>query len=138
MKNIEIVVERTINAKPSEVYKAWLNPKVPGTPWNMGKKYILNPKVGALWYWLVNNTAHYGMFTKIVPDRQIQQTWVSPSTLGQESILTVTFKKHTGGTLMSLVHSNLPNTRDGKGHKAGWNMFLDKFPNHFGEKPLKK
>ena len=81
MKKIEIAVERTIPASPSDVYKAWLNPKVPGTTWNIGEKHILNAKVGALWYWLVNATAHYGMFTKIEPSRRIQQTWVSPSTI---------------------------------------------------------
>ncbi|MDR3571960.1 MAG: SRPBCC domain-containing protein [Candidatus Pacebacteria bacterium] len=138
MKTIEIKLERIISAKPSDVYKAWLNPKVPGSPWNMGEKHILNPKSGALWYWLVGKTAHYGMFTKIEPSHQIQQTWVSPSTMGYESLLTVTFKAHTDGTLMRLVHANLPNTADGRGHKAGWNMFLDKFPKHFEKKPSKK
>ena len=131
MKTIDIKLERIIPAKPNEVYKAWLNPKVPGSPWNMGEKHILNLKVGALWYWLVSGTAHYGMFTKIEPSRRIQQTWVSPSTMGYESVVTVTFKAHKEGTLMALVHSNLPNTADGKGHKEGWNMFLDKFPRHF-------
>jgi uncharacterized protein YndB with AHSA1/START domain len=138
MKKIEIKLERTIAATPSEVYKAWLNPKVPGSPWNMGQKHILNPKAGVLWYWLVGKTAHYGMFTKVEPARRIQQTWVSPSTMGEESKVTVTFKKHAAGTLMTLVHSDLPDNPDGRGHEAGWNMFLDKFPKHFEKKQSKK
>ncbi len=134
MKTIEVTVERTISAKPSDVYKAWLNPKVPGTPWNMGEKHILTPKVDALWYWLVGGTAHYGMFTKVEPSREIQHTWVSPATLGQESVVTVTFEESKEGTLMKLVHSKLPDTADGKGHEKGWNMFLDTFPKQFGNK----
>jgi uncharacterized protein YndB with AHSA1/START domain len=97
----------------------------------MGEKHILNPKVGALWYWLVGGTPHYGLFMKLEAGKRIQNTWVSPSTRGEESILNVTFKKHAEGTLMSLVHSELPDNEDGRGHKAGWEMFLDKFPKHF-------
>jgi uncharacterized protein YndB with AHSA1/START domain len=134
METIEVTVERTISAKPSEVYSSWLNPEVPGTPWNMGEKHILNPEVGALWYWLVGETAHYGMFTKLVTSSEIQHTWVSPATLGQESVVTVTFKEDKEGTLMRLVHSKLPDTLDGKGHEKGWNMFLDTFPQYFANK----
>ena len=42
-KLIEVKVERTIRAPLAEVFDAWLNPKVPGNPWNMADKLILNP-----------------------------------------------------------------------------------------------
>jgi len=44
-KTIELKFERTIPASPSEVYDAWLNPKIPGNPWNIADKLTLNPKV---------------------------------------------------------------------------------------------
>jgi uncharacterized protein YndB with AHSA1/START domain len=34
MKTLELKFERTISAPPDEVFDAWLNPKVPGNPWN--------------------------------------------------------------------------------------------------------
>jgi uncharacterized protein YndB with AHSA1/START domain len=34
-KTIELKFDRTIPASPSEVYDAWLNPKIPGNPWNI-------------------------------------------------------------------------------------------------------
>jgi hypothetical protein len=56
---------------------------------------------------------------------------VSPNTLGEESTVTVIFKKQGEDTLMTLVHSGLPDTDGGRGHEKGWNYFLDLFPLQF-------
>jgi len=38
-KNIlEFKFERTIPAPPGEVFDGWLNPKIPGNPWNAAEK----------------------------------------------------------------------------------------------------
>lgn len=42
---IELKFERTIQASPDEVFDGWLNPKIPGNPWNAAEKFILDPKV---------------------------------------------------------------------------------------------
>jgi len=44
-KPVEIKVERIIPAPPSEVFDAWLDPKVPGTLCHENAKLIVNPKV---------------------------------------------------------------------------------------------
>ena len=131
-KTIEIKVERTILAPLDEVFDAWLNPKIPGNPWNAAEKFVLDPKVDGLFYWLLKGTSHYGRFTRVQRPERIQHTWVSPNTLGQESTVTVTFKKQGGDTLMTLVHSDLPNTDDARGHERGWNYFLGLFREQFG------
>src|SRR5260370_42455912 len=51
-KKIEVKVERTIPAAPADVFDAWLDPKVPGNPWNMAEKLLLNPHVDGFFYWL--------------------------------------------------------------------------------------
>ena len=51
-KTLEIKVERTIPAPPGEVFDAWLDPKIPGSPWHENEKLIADPKVDGLWYWL--------------------------------------------------------------------------------------
>jgi uncharacterized protein YndB with AHSA1/START domain len=130
-KKIEVKVERTIPAPPGEVFDGWLNPKIPGNPWNMAEKLLLSPKVDGFFYWTIKGTAHYGRFTEMERPGRIQCTWVSPSTSGLESVVTVTFKKQGKNTLMTLVHSDLPDTDGGRGHEKGWNFFLDSFLKQF-------
>jgi uncharacterized protein YndB with AHSA1/START domain len=131
-KTIEFRFERTIPAPPGEVFEAWLNPEVPGDPWNMADKLILQPKLDGMFYWAIKGTAHYGRFTEMVPPNRIEHTWVSPHTTGEESTVTLTFEKKEGNTLMTLVHSDLPDTDGGRGHQKGWNYFLGIFPDQFG------
>ena len=45
-KTLEFKFERTIPAPPDEVFDGWLNPKIPGNPWNMADKLLLNPESG--------------------------------------------------------------------------------------------
>ena len=129
---LEFKFERTIPASTSEVFDAWLDPKVPGNPWNMAEKLLLNPHVDGFFYWLVRGNAHYGRFTEMERPDRMQHTWVSPSTLGQESVVTLTFQKKGEDTLMTLVHSGLPDSDGGREHEQGWNYFLDLFPEQFG------
>jgi uncharacterized protein YndB with AHSA1/START domain len=131
-KTIEVKVERTISAAVGEVFDAWLDPRVPGNPWNLAEKFMLDPKVDGLFYWHLKGTSHYGRFTKVERPGRLQHTWVSPYTFGEESTVTVTFKKQGANTLMTLVHSGLPDSDEGRGHEDGWNYFMDIFPQQFG------
>ncbi len=132
-KTIEIKLERIIPGTSGEIYDAWLNPKVPGTPWNEADKLILNPKVDGFFYWLIQGTAHYGRFTQMKRPGRIQHTWVSPYTMGKESTVTVTFKQQGENTLMTLLHTGLPNNPGGRGHEDGWKHFLDNFSRQFSK-----
>ncbi|PWU21522.1 MAG: SRPBCC domain-containing protein [Bdellovibrio sp.] len=131
-KTLEFKIERMITAAQDEVFDGWLNPRIPGTPWNAAEKLILEAKVDGLFYWLIRGTAHYGRFTNIERPGRIQHTWVSPNTLGEESVVTVTFKRQEEGTLMTLVHSDLPDCEQARGHERGWNYFLGLYLEQFG------
>ncbi|MDQ2948030.1 MAG: SRPBCC domain-containing protein [Acidobacteriota bacterium] len=133
-RTIECTIERTIPAPLDEVFDAWLNPKIPGNPWNAAEKLLLNPKVDGFFYWTIKGTAHYGRFTEVARPGRLQHTWVSPSTLGEESVVTVTFKKHEQGTVMTLVHSNLPDSEGGRSHEKGWNFFFGIFTEQFAKR----
>jgi len=137
-KTIEVKVERTIPAPAVEVFDAWLNPKVPGNPWSMAEKLLLNPKVDGFFYWLMKGTSHYGRFTEVERPGRIQHTWMSRGTMGEESTVTVTFQEKGENTLMTLVHSGLPDTDGGRGHEKGWNYFLDIFSGKFADASPKK
>jgi hypothetical protein len=53
-------------------------------------------------------------------------------TLGEESTVTVTFKKQGEDTLMTLTHTGIPDTKAGGGDEKGWKYYLDIFPEQFG------
>ncbi len=134
-KTLEFKFERTLCASPDEAFDAWLNPKIPGSPWNVADKLIWNPKVDGLYYMsMTHGCKTYGRFTKVERPGCVEHTWVSGHTLGEESTVTVTFKKKGDGTLMTLVHSGLPDTERAKEHEKGWNHFLDIFPGQFEKK----
>ena len=131
-KTLEFKFERTIPAPPGELFDAWLNPKIPGNPWNAAEKFVLNPKADGLFYWTLKGTSHYGRFTEVERPARMQHTWVSPNTLGQESLVTLTFENQGEDTLMTLVHSGLPDCEPARGHEKGWNYFLEIFREQFG------
>jgi len=137
-KKIEFKIERTIPASSGEVFDGWLNPKIPGNPWNAADKLLLDPKVDGFFYWTVRGTPHYGRFTEIERPGRIQHTWMSPNTSGLESTVTVTLMEKGKDTLMTLVHSGLPDTDGGRSHDKGWNYFLDIFPGQFMDASRKK
>ncbi len=133
-KTIEFKFERTIPAPPGEVFDAWLNPEIPGNPWNGAAKLLLHPKVDGLYYLKGRaGTPHYGRFTEFERPGRIQHTWVSPNTLGQESVVTLTFAKQGEDTVLTLVHSDLPDHELARAHEKGWNYFLDIFPGQFAD-----
>lgn len=132
-KTLELKVERIISASPTELFDAWLDPRVPGTLWNAAEKFIVDPKVDGLFYWTLKGTSHYGRFTEIERPSRIRHTWVSPNTLGEESTVTVTFEELGDETRMTLVHSDLPDHELARGHETGWNYFLGVFREQFGE-----
>lgn len=132
-KTLEFKFERTISAPPDEVFDGWLDPKVPGNPWNMAEKLLLNPRVDGFFYWLIKGNSHYGRFTEVKRPSRIEHTWMSRSTLGEESNVVVSFQEKGKDTLMTLVHSGIPDTDGGRGHERGWNYFLDIFPEQFGD-----
>ncbi|HUI63749.1 MAG TPA: SRPBCC domain-containing protein [Bacteroidota bacterium] len=129
---IEFKFERTIPASPEELFDGWLDPKIPGTTWNAAEKFVLDPKVDGLFFWHLRGTSHYGRFTEVQRPGRIQHTWVSPNTLGKESTVTVTFTKQGDKTLMTLVHSGLPDHELARSHENGWNYFLGIYQEQFG------
>jgi uncharacterized protein YndB with AHSA1/START domain len=137
-RTLEFRFERTIQAPLTEVFDGWLDPKIPGNPWNAAEKFLLTAKVDGLFFWTLKGTSHYGRFTVFERPARIQHTWVSPKTLGKESTVTVTFTRKGEDTLMTLVHSDLPDHELARGHEQGWNYFLDIFPGQCGNNARKE
>jgi uncharacterized protein YndB with AHSA1/START domain len=130
-KTVEITVERTIPASPGEAFDAWLDPTVPGTLWHGHDKLIFDPKVDALWYLQTfahrpDGTPHFGRFIAIDRPRRLQHSWMSRNTLGEETLVTVTFAKQGTHTRLTINHSGLPSASAASDHEQGWNSILDR------------
>lgn len=132
---IEVAIERTIPAPPAEVFDGWLDPRIPGALWHGHEKLIFSPEIDGLWYLLTPNdpkgTPHYGRFIEIDRPSRLQHSWMSRNTLGEETIVTVTFQEAGEDTLLILRHSGLPNSEMAMAHEKGWNAILDKFTDIF-------
>jgi uncharacterized protein YndB with AHSA1/START domain len=128
----EVRVERRIPAPPAEVFDAWLDPRVPGSPWHQHERLIVDTRVDGLWYWRsLGGTPHYGRFIAIDRPARVEHSWMSPNTLGQESLVTVRFGKEGDGTLLTLLHSGLPSDAMAGAHEKGWNAILDRLGHIF-------
>jgi uncharacterized protein YndB with AHSA1/START domain len=134
-KTFTVDLKRVIAGAPAQVFKAWLDPKQPCNPWSYGKTRALEPKAGKVFCILMGSAgAHFGRIIKLTKGKQLQHTWMSRYTRGLESTVTVNFKKHAAGTLMTLRHSGLPNDSYGHGHTDGWGQFLGMIEEHFAGK----
>ena len=135
---LEFKIERTISATPEESFDAWLDPKVPGNIWNAAEKFVMDVKTDGLFYWLLRGTAHYGRFTEVQRPHRLKHTWMSPNTLGHESNVSVSFRKSGNDTVMTIIHSDLPDCEPAKGHEKGWGYFTSVFVEQFGNGTRKR
>ena len=139
MKTIDLTVSRTIRGAAEAVYDAWLDPEGPGSIWFGSKRVIMNLEVDGLFYILVEHEgrtwAHYGRFVRLERGRAIEHTWMSEPTKGLESVVTVTFAPCDGGTEMTLLHANLPDDKESRGHKEGWAGCLGELAKRFENVP---
>ena len=134
-KTLTVNLKRVIAGTPAKVFDAWMDPKQPCNPWSYGKALGLELKVGKPFCILMGSAgAHFGRFLKLAKGRELQHTWMSRYTRGLEGTVSVHFKKHPAGTLMTLRHTGLSNDSYGRSHAAGWGQFLGMIERHFSEK----
>jgi uncharacterized protein YndB with AHSA1/START domain len=72
------------------------------------------------------HAAAVGSYTKIAPNELLQFTWSPNWNLGEQSLVTVTFKDVEGGTELTLIHENFNSEESRDGHNKGWAGSFDK------------
>ncbi|MBS0261353.1 MAG: SRPBCC domain-containing protein [Planctomycetes bacterium] len=135
MNLIEISIAKLIATTPDNVFEAWLNPQTPGGPWYGVERVIINPVVNGMYYHAVKHQgrtwSHYGRFLKVKRYKSLEFTWVSEATQGIESIVSLTFQPQDDQTLVTLVHSQVPDDERGRRHREGWNWVLSNLAKQF-------
>ena len=132
-KLFELTVSRTIDAAPADVFAAWVDP-AKLSAWFGSARVIMNPVVDGLYYLGVEhqgrNWPHYGRFLRIERPRLVEQTWMSESTHGLESIVTFSVEPRGRGSEVTIHHTGLPNEKERQGHKDGWTSLLEAMEQH--------
>jgi uncharacterized protein YndB with AHSA1/START domain len=135
MKRTDITVTRAILAPAEDIFDIWINPNSPGGPWFGADRLIINPVVDGLFYFAVKHEGrtwpHYGRFTQIERPRLIEYTWMSESTKGMESVVSIAFDERGGETVVTLRHSGVPDDEMGRKHEEGWTWVLSMLAERF-------
>ena len=113
---MEFTLNTTIEATPTLIYQAWLSSE--GHTNMTGGKATASDKVGAKftsWDGYI-----YGENILLEENHKIKQTWRSSQFEASEedSILEINLKEQNGGTELTLIHSNVPES--GEHYIKGW------------------
>ena len=135
-----LTIKRRVNAPPSTVYAAWINPEIAAL-W-MGPKGTKSAhsegevRVGG-WFRtklvMENGEEHNvgGVYREVTPNEKLVFTWAWRSTPERESLVTVTFKADGPCTMLTLKHEMFFDEAARDGHYGGWSEALDKLVHHF-------
>ncbi len=134
-----LTVQRQISADAEAIFKAWTTAESmmawmspgPGMSLPVAK---LDVRIGGE-YQLVfaspdEEYAHHGTYLEVDPPKRLSFTWISPSTQGQESVVTIDLEPNDGGTLLTLNHTGLPSEDSSASHTGGWANILEGLDKH--------
>lgn len=125
---MEITFERRIGARPETVF-AFFTEEEKYTRW-MGVDASLDPVPGGE-FRVVNpdGVVTRGVFVHLDPPRRLVLSWGFEGHAhvpAGSSTVTVTFEEVDGGTLLTLVHSGLPDEHWAMMHEHGWRKYLER------------
>lgn len=122
-------VPRVIAASPERVFRAWTDPARAKAWLSNGGDLVLQPEKGGLYFLDMvyggHTYPHYGRYLQVEPNRLLEFTWVSQTTLGKESIVRVDFEPEGSGTKITLTHRGLPDEKLRNDHEGGWIELLE-------------
>lgn len=129
---LKLTCERTIDAKPSDVYAAWTTRF---DLWFAQTGAIeMVPEPGRPYFFYNRDEwgrhPHYGRFLEVVPDELVEMTWMTGNgtdvgTQGAETVLRIELEARDDGTHVRLTHSGFPSAMSHEGHAENWPLALD-------------
>ena len=143
MADVALVITRTLNAKPEDVFKAWIDPKQVAE-W-YGPEGFTNEihefdarEGGAYRLTMKGSDGEHplrGVFKTIQTPKKLVLTWQwekeGEGSMGGESEITVEFKDVGGKTEMTMTHAKLANEKSKEMHNMGWSSSFNKLEKIF-------
>ncbi|PCI35361.1 MAG: hypothetical protein COB60_03510 [Flavobacteriaceae bacterium] len=113
---MEFTLTTVLQASPKEIYAAWLNSDA-HTKMTGGQATASHKIGGAFTAW---DGYIWGANLELIPTIKIVQSWRTNEfeEAAEDAVITVVFKEENGATLLTLVHTNVP--EDGDKYKKGW------------------
>jgi uncharacterized protein YndB with AHSA1/START domain len=133
-----LVIRRTYAASPQRVYEAWTNPELAKQflcPAGMTVGEVrMDVRVGGSYrieMLLPDGDVHaaYGVYREVQPPSRLSMTWQwqedNPAE-EHETLLTLEFNAHDGGTEFVLTHERLRSLESRTSHEYGWTSMVQK------------
>ena len=125
----ELVVRRLIPVPREQVFAAWLDPASLALWMGPGGHIVrataeVDPRVGGAFRITMieaddTGHEHRGEYLAIEPPSLLSFTWISASTDGKPSTVTVELREQGTSTELTLTHRRLPASKV-EGHRKGW------------------
>jgi uncharacterized protein YndB with AHSA1/START domain len=122
-----LVIEREvrIDASPETVFEFFTDP-AKAVRW-MGTAATLDPRPGGVYRVEIGPYIALGEFVEVDPPNRITWTWGGendPETAPGSTTVEIHLTPDGDGTLVRLVHRDLPTERSAQGHAHGWDQYL--------------
>ncbi len=144
-KNLQLTVQRIINAPCRLVFDAWTDPRQMVQWWSPETVKCLSVtadlKIGGAYriHMLADEKDHVaiGKYQEIVPNKRLRFTWEWEHYAMADSVVTVEFEDLGKTTRVTLTHEGLPDRDDVPDHKSGWTSAIAKFARLMEENKIK-
>lgn len=129
MGPFQISVSNTYDATPESVFRAWTDPESARVWLAMGGDASIDARPDGLFYlgmsWNGAILPHYGRYLRVEAPHLLEFTWVSETTRGKESVVTIKLTRRGNQTDLCLTNEGLPDDESATKHRDGWTHFLE-------------
>jgi uncharacterized protein YndB with AHSA1/START domain len=137
-----VVIIRRIKAPPARIYDALTKPELMLQWWSPDAGPTLRAEADvrpggrfSVVFRMMDGSEHNpsGIYREVIPGKKLVFTWAWPGSPERESLVTFLLEPKEGGTLLTLIHEQLPDEEARQSHAAGWSGLLDKLPAFLAE-----